>query len=102
MNHTMKLREIYFNKIKDGEKIYEVRLNDEKRKLISVGDTLTFLKEPEQTETLETIVEELLHFSSFEEMTNNLNAYDIGFDNEEKQNIIDTYHSFYSIEDENK
>ncbi|MBQ8425832.1 MAG: ASCH domain-containing protein [Clostridia bacterium] len=102
MNHIMKLREIYFNKIKDGEKIYEIRLNDEKRKLISIGDTLTFLKEPNHTETLETIVEELIHYNSFEEMTNSLDPYEIGFDNEEKQSIIDIYHSFYSTEEENK
>lgn len=102
MNHIMKLREIYFNKIKDGEKIYEIRLNDEKRKLISIGDTLTFLKEPNHTETLETIVEELIHYNSFEEMTNSLDPYEIGFDNEEKQSIIDIYHSFYSTEEEKK
>lgn len=28
----MKIKPIYFDKIKKGEKIYEVRLNDEKRR----------------------------------------------------------------------
>lgn len=40
MKHEMKIREVYFNKIKSGEKIYEIRLNDEKRRLIDVGDVL--------------------------------------------------------------
>lgn len=47
MNYEMKLRAIYFDKIKSGEKIYEIRLNDERRKDLKVGDTIVFKKEPE-------------------------------------------------------
>lgn len=31
MKYEMKLKELLFNKIANGEKIYEIRLNDEKR-----------------------------------------------------------------------
>ena len=34
MQHEMKIKAIYFDKIKNGEKVYEVRLNDEKRRLM--------------------------------------------------------------------
>lgn len=47
MVHKIKLRKIYYEMIKSGAKIYEGRLNDEKRRLISVGDIITFQKEPE-------------------------------------------------------
>ena len=42
MHHEMSLRPGPFAKIADGSKRYELRLHDEKRRLISVGDTITF------------------------------------------------------------
>ena len=42
----MKLYESNFNDLKSGNKKREYRLNDEKRKLIHVGDTIKFLKLP--------------------------------------------------------
>ena len=50
MNHEMKLKEIYYNKIKSGEKIYKIRFNNEKRRLIDVGDIVIFQKEPKLNE----------------------------------------------------
>lgn len=102
MIHEMKLREIYFNMIKDGSKIYEVRLNDEKRQLIDVGDVIIFRKEPELKEELQTIVEDLVYFKSFEELTNTLPLNKVGFETETKQAVQDVYHNFYSQEEEQK
>lgn len=42
MHHEMSLRPGPFAKIADGSKRYELRLLDEKRRLISVGDTIAF------------------------------------------------------------
>lgn len=42
MHHEMSLRPGPFAKIADGSKHYELRLLDEKRRLIAVGDTITF------------------------------------------------------------
>ena len=41
MHHEMSLRPGPFAKIADGTKRYELRLHDEKRRLIAVGDTIT-------------------------------------------------------------
>lgn len=38
----------YFQAIKEGKKIIEVRLNDEKRRKIRVGDAIQFFKVPQQ------------------------------------------------------
>lgn len=102
MVHEMKLREIYFNKIKNNEKIYEIRLNDEKRRLIDVGDIIIFKKEPELQEVIKTIVKDLIYFDSFKEMISTLPKEKVGFDTEKKENIIDIYHQFYSDEEESK
>ena len=42
MEHRMKLKNKPFELIKSGKKKQELRLYDEKRKLIEVGDTILF------------------------------------------------------------
>lgn len=102
MVYEMKLRPIYFDKIKNGEKIYEIRLNDEKRKDIDVGDIIIFKKEPELKELLVTIVKDLVYFKTFNEMLNTLPIKKIGFENESPKEIEEIYYSFYSKENESK
>ena len=48
------------------------------------------------------VVEDLLHFSSFEEMAKSLPKEKIGFENCEISQIVDVYHQFYSKNDESK
>ena len=45
MIHQMKLFNGPFQIIKSGSKTIEMRLNDEKRKLINVNDIIEFVKE---------------------------------------------------------
>ena len=52
MNHVMKLQEFPFDQIRNGKKNIEVRLYDEKRQKIKIGDTVEFRKESEQIEVL--------------------------------------------------
>ena len=40
MKHEMRLHDDPFNKIKQGTKKIEIRLNDEKRKSINIGYTI--------------------------------------------------------------
>ena len=100
MKHEMKLRGIYFDKIKSGEKIYEIRLNDEKRQLIDVGDVLIFKKEPELKEELITEVKDLIYFATFDEMVNILPVKKIGFENMDKESVKNVYYQFYTKEAE--
>ena len=65
MIYEMKLKKEYFDKIQRGEKIYEVRLNDEKRKLIDIGDIVVFKQDDDLQNTLQCIVEDLIYFNSF-------------------------------------
>lgn len=43
MLHEMRLLEEPFELIKAGKKIIEIRLNDEKRQKVSIGDEIVFL-----------------------------------------------------------
>lgn len=42
MKHTMKLQDAPFRQIASGQKTIELRLDDEKRRLIAVGDEIEF------------------------------------------------------------
>ena len=64
MTHHMKLRPIPFAQIQAGTKTVELRLNDEKRRLIQPGDQITFTQ-TESGETLTTRVTALYPFDSF-------------------------------------
>ena len=44
MLHEMKLNENPFERMKNGPKTIEFRLNDEKRKKIKIGEKITFSK----------------------------------------------------------
>ena len=48
MIHQMKLRDMPFNEIERGEKTVELRLYDEKRKTVKLGDTLVFTNADKQ------------------------------------------------------
>lgn len=64
MHHEMSLRPGPFAKIADGSKRYELRLHDEKRRLISVGDTITFACTADERR-VHVRVTELLPFDDF-------------------------------------
>lgn len=68
MTHELKLQPKYYNFILNGTKRIEIRLYDEKRQKIKVGDTIKFLKEPELKESFKVKVVELLRYDSFEDL----------------------------------
>lgn len=67
MHHEMSLRPGPFARIADGSKRYELRLHDEKRRLIAVGDTITFTCTADER-TVPVRVTSLHPFASFEEL----------------------------------
>lgn len=66
MNHEMKVDPDPFNRIKMGTKVIEVRLFDDKRKKINIGDTITFFRLPDLDRSIKTKVIGLSRFDDFE------------------------------------
>lgn len=83
--HTMKLKPAPFEKIRAGKKTIELRLYDEKRKQISVGDSIRFVKADNASDTIDTTVEDLFVFDSFEELYIHLPLKECGYAEEELQ-----------------
>ena len=68
MKYEMKLQPKYYNFILNGTKRIEIRLFDEKRQQIKIGDTIKFLKEPNLNESFNAKVTDLLRYNTFEDM----------------------------------
>lgn len=96
--NQLNLNPIYFKLIKKGQKIYEGRLNDPQRQTFKVGDNLIFFKEPNKKQTIKAVITQKLIFESFEQVAESLDKDKLGFALKTKQQMIDTYHSFYSQE----
>ena len=79
--HSMDLAPRPFSMIKNGKKTIELRLFDEKRQKIKVGDSIVFT-ETATGEKLSVKVEKLHRFDSFEELYRSLPLLECGYTEE--------------------
>lgn len=100
--HTLNLQPLYFDLIKNGQKTLEGRLYDDKRKDFNIGDKIIFYKEPDKIETIKSIILDKYLYNNFEDMATHLNKNELGFANKTKDEMINTYRSFYPKENEKK
>ena len=101
MRYEMRLSKLPFDQMIDGKKTIEARLNDAKRKLLSVGDEILFTNRDNPNQTLVKKVIGLRLYNSFAEMANNENCVLAGFDaGYSVQEVVDYYHTYYSHEEE--
>ena len=103
MTHTMRLQPAPFEMIKNGTKTIELRLFDDKRRKIRIGDTIVFISAGQYAETLEVKVTGLFVFDSFAELYAALPLLECGYTEED----IDTASPedldlYYSKEEQQK
>lgn len=82
MTHEMKLAPSPFEMIKSGEKTIELRLYDEKRKAVSIGDAIEFTN-TESGEKISARVKAIYVFDSFAELYDSLPLEKCGYKKEE-------------------
>ena len=100
--HKMKLNSAPFEMIKNGEKTIELRLFDEKRQKIKVGDKIVFT-ENTTGETLNTTVVKLYRFDSFKELYKSLPLLKCGYTTENVDNATPSdMEQYYSAEEQRK
>ena len=78
MKHEMKLQHAPFLSIKAGTKTIEMRLYDEKRTLIRVGDEILFT-DVDSAETLPCVVVALYVYKSFDELYSRHDKRSLGY-----------------------
>lgn len=100
--HKMKLNSAPFEMIKSGEKTIELRLFDEKRQQLKVGDKIVFT-DTTTGETLNTTVVKLHRFDSFEELYKSLPLLKCGYTTENVDNANSSdMEEYYSVEEQRK
>lgn len=100
MKHEMKLNNEPFECIKNGTKTIELRLNDEKRKLLTVGDYIEFTNRVTNEKLLVEVIN-LFKYNSFEELYKHFNKIEIGYSINEEANPKDM-ENYYSKEEQEK
>ena len=98
MTHEMKLQPKYYNYILNGTKKIEIRLFDEKRQQIKIGDTIKFLKEPNLNESFYAKVVGLLLYNSFEDMFKDFDISILSDKSMTKKELINDLEQYYSKE----
>ena len=100
MKYEMKLHDGPFKLIKNGTKTIELRLNDEKRQLLKVGDYIEFTNRS-TLEKMLVLIEDLYHYSSFEELYKHFNKVSLGYGDDEEASYKDM-EKYYSKEEQDK
>lgn len=98
MSNEMKLQPEYYNFILNGTKRIEIRLYDEKRQSIKLGDTIKFLKEPELSESFNAKVIGLLRYNSFKDMFKDFDISILSDKSMTKEELIKVLEQFYTKE----
>ena len=98
--HIMGLQPEPFEKIRSGKKTIELRLFDEKRKTIQIGDIIEFQKQPEEQETIQAEVVALLRYKTFSELFDDFSIENFG--GTDKTSLLEGVHRFYTSEREQK
>lgn len=100
MKYEMKLDNEPFKAIKNGTKTLELRLNDEKRKQLIVGDYIEFTNRVTNEKLLVKVID-LFKYNSFEELYKHFNKIEMGYSINEEANPKDM-ENYYSKEEQEK
>lgn len=100
MKHNMNLNNRPFKSIKEGTKTIELRLNDEKRSLLKVGDEIEFTNR-DTNEKLSVDIINLYKYPSFKELYKHFNKIELGYAEDESAESKDM-EAYYSKEEQDK
>lgn len=94
--HQMNLQPKYFDFIKNGTKRIELRLYDEKRQQIKLGDSIEFLKS--ENEKFKAKVIGLLRYETFSDLFNDFDISVLADQSMTKQELLNVLQEFYTPE----
>lgn len=99
---TMKLDQKYYNYILNGTKEYEIRLNDEKRRLLKKGGFIKFQNVSNESDYFIAQVDDLLYFNNFKEVVDSINMKYLSDKNDTALELMNALNHFYSKESQEK
>lgn len=100
MKHEMKLTEAPFKRMQKGQKTLELRLYDEKRRQIKLGDEIVFKLVPDLKEEVTATVTGLLVYTKFSDMLDDLPPAILGFKEEDRGYLRTSMYEIYTPQEE--
>lgn len=97
MEHVLRLQSTPFSKIKAGAKTVEVRLYDEKRQLLKIGDTIEFFLVDDPSQKVRVKILDLVRCTTFVELYNVFSPEELG---ELKKEDWENMYHYYTKEQE--
>ncbi|MBO7244760.1 MAG: ASCH domain-containing protein [Alphaproteobacteria bacterium] len=98
--HYMSVKQPYFNLLKTGKKTIELRLFDEKRQKIKMGDYILFSNIDNREENFQGKVINLYWEKNFEALCKKISPNQAGF--QTKKELLNALKEFYSEAEQNK
>ena len=95
----MHLNKEPFELMQSGKKSIEVRLNDEKRQEVIVGDEIEFSCD---SKSITRTVVKVIKAGSFFDLFLNIHLAKLGRDGESVEELVERMYTYYSEEDEEK
>ena len=90
--HFYTLKPKPYNAMEEGYKTIEMRLDDEKRRSLSIGDFIIFTHTEDKNKSLLTVIKDLKHYCSFKELYEDTpNKLDLGYLEDETPHYEDMY-----------
>ena len=96
----MKLNEYNFNLILNGKKTAEVRLLDNKRKKVKIGDEIVFIYIEDMNQKIYVTVTDIIYTSSFKEVPIKIGFGRLGFMSHNTKEYVEYMYNFYSPQQE--
>lgn len=94
--HKLNVQEKYYNLLKSGQKTIELRLYDDKRKAIKVGDTIEFTNNSDSSDNFVAKVINLHQAKDFASLCEKIDCRQAGMSTNEE--LIKVLEEFYSLE----
>ncbi len=91
--HAMNVKTKYYRLLKSGEKVIELRLFDEKRRKIKVGDTIAFSDAADSSDHFKAVVVALHQAGNFDQLCDRIQPMRAGFDT--KRELVAALGEFY-------
>lgn len=102
MVHYMNLYDDKFEWVKSGRKVVEVRLYDEKRRKLQIGDIIEFSKAPHMEEKVSAKVSGIQVFDSFEDLFYAIPKEQMGYQEITLDDFLKMAYGIYTVENEKK
>ena len=100
--HNMRILSKYFDCINNGTKKIEIRLNDEKRQKIKIGDEITFKDLDNEERQLTVKVTNLHYEDTFDDLLSKFDVSIFGDKDSTKEELIEILNKIYPKEEQDK